>query len=621
MDLVVGAFVTPSLQLVRLLAEGGMGHVWVANHLALDIQVAVKFVRAQVARQDPAISDRFHREAQAAARINSPHVVQIFDHGSTVDGTEYIVMELLEGETLASRLSVAGPLDVRGALRVAEQTADVLEKAHALGIMHRDIKPENLFLTDLGQPPFVKVLDFGLAKFDVPGGKELTLTGTLLGTPAYMSPEQLRESKHATELGDLWALAVTLYKTLTGRLPFEAPTTAAVLFAVCTSDFAPLAQYRSGLPDALNAWFATALAKDPARRFRSAREFSSSFAEALGVVEAAALGPGGTGRPCLDDDEILEMVEGQLSDRQLARIELHLDGCAICQDLVAAALRDAGEGTPPQRPVGAALAAGLVVGSRYRIEHCLGSGPLGGTYDATDLLLQERVALRTLPADLAEHALRQLLSEARLVRRLQHPAVCSLHEVHLHTEHRGFFLHFVTSEFIDGETLRAALRREGPWSTAKGVPVLREILAGLGAIHAAGLLHGDLRLEKVLLQPRAGGRLQPVILGTGLRGLQGAVSSPSRYGAPERGRGESLGPRADLFAWGTLALELLGGELPEATPQPAARIPSDAELHAAAARLPAALCALIARCRAPEGAPCMHDVEQALGALDSCAPQ
>jgi serine/threonine protein kinase len=617
MDLVVGAFVTPSLQLVRLLAEGGMGHVWVANHLALDIQVAVKFVRAQVARQDPAISDRFHREAQAAARINSPHVVQIFDHGSTIDGTEYIVMELLEGETLARRLSVAGPLDVHGALRVAEQTADVLEKAHALGILHRDIKPDNLFLTDLGQPPFVKVLDFGLAKFDVPGGKELTVTGTLLGTPAYMSPEQLRESKHATELGDLWALAVTLYKTLTGRLPFEAATTAAVLFAVCASDFAPLARYRTGLPEALNAWFAIALAKDPARRFRSAREFSSSFAEALGLVDAGALGAGSSGRACLDDDEILEMVEGQLSDRELGRIELHLDGCAMCQDLVAAALRDdAGQGTAPQRTPGAALAVGLVVGSRYRIEHCLGSGPLGGTYDATDLLLQERVALRTLPSDLEEQVLRQLLSQARIVRRLAHPAVCSLHEVHLCTEHRGFFLHFVTSEFIEGDTLRTLLRREGPWSVARGVPVLRAILEGLRALHAAGLLHGDLRLEKVVLRAHVGGGREPVLLGSGLSALQGLGSSPSRNGAS--GRGDLAGPQADLFAWGTLALELLGGESPDATPTPAARLPSAAESRAVSAQIPAGLSALIARCRAEEGAWSVRDVEQALSMLDRC---
>jgi len=616
MDLVVGAFVTPSLQLVRLLAEGGMGHVWVANHLALDIQVAVKFVRAQVARQDPAISDRFHREAQAAARINSPHVVQIFDHGSTADGTEYIVMELLEGETLARRLSVAGPLDVLGALRVAEQTADVLEKAHALGILHRDIKPENLFLTDLGQPPFVKVLDFGLAKFNVPGGKELTLIGTLLGTPAYMSPEQLRESKHATELGDLWALAVTLYKTLTGRLPFEAATTAAVLFAVCASDFAPLDRYRTGLPEALNAWFSIALAKDPARRFRSAREFSSSFAEALGLVEPAALGSGSDRRACLNDDEILEMVEGQVSDRELGRIELHLDGCAMCQDLVAAALRDdAGASTPPRTP-GAALAPGLVVGNRYRIEHCLGSGPLGGTYEATDLLLQERVALRTLPGDLQEQVLRQLLSQARIVRRLVHPALCCLHEVHLSTEHRGFFLHFVTSEFIEGDTIRALLRREGPWSVARGLPVLRAILEGLGALHAAGLLHGDLRLEKVVLRTHAGGWQEPVLLGSGLSGLRSSGSSPSWYGAP--GRAEPAGPRADLFAWGTLALELLGGELPDATPTPAARLPLAAESRAVSAQIPAGLGALIARCRDEEGASSIRDVGQALRVLDRC---
>jgi serine/threonine protein kinase len=607
MELVAGAHVTPGLRLVRLLAEGGMGHVWVADHLALDIQVAVKFVRSNVVRQDPTLLDRFHREAQAATRIKSPHVVQIFDHGSTADGLAYIVMELLEGETLAARLSTLGPFGVADALSVAEQTAGVLEKAHSLGIVHRDIKPENLFLTDVGQQPFLKVLDFGLAKFKVPGSAELTMTGALLGTPAYMSPEQLRNSKYTTELGDLWALAVTLYKVLSGRLPFEAATPAGVAVAVCTLDFVPISQYRAGLPAGLSPWFARALAKDPHQRFADAHEFVLAFADALGVTTAQTLEITRGLRACLSDEEILEMVEGRLSDREMTRIERHLDRCVTCCELVGAAL--AGEASPAL-PRGLSKAAsgpfeiGSVLANRYRLERWLGKGTLGSVYDATDLLLAERVALKTIPVTTDERVLRELLKEVRLARRVEHPNVCPIYDVGLYEEQRGVCLHFVTMAFVEGEILRSFLRRSGALPRDRAVALLRELLLGLCAAHRVGLVHRDVRPESIVLV-ESEQSLRPVLLDLGLAAVRDRAS-PSGCRAPELAQGAVPDAALDLFACGAIALELLGAGAALAGAGPLLDLPA----------LPSDLREVIERCLGGAGRERYTDAGSVLEALD-----
>jgi serine/threonine protein kinase len=613
MELVAGAYVTPGLRLVRLLAEGGMGHVWVAEHLALDIQVAVKFVRRNVAHHDPTLLDRFHREAQAATRIKSPHVVQIFDHGSTADGIAYIVMELLEGETLATRLGLSGPLSASEALSVAEQTAGVLEKAQALGIVHRDIKPENLFLTDIGQQPFVKVLDFGLAKLSAPGAPELTMTGALLGTPAYMSPEQLRSSKHATELGDLWALAVTLYKSLTGRLPFEAPTPAGVAVAVCTLDFAPPSQYRANLPVGLSAWFARALAKDPRQRFASAHEFVLAFADALGETNAQALELTRGVRACLTDEEILNMVEGQLSDREMTNIERHLDRCVACCELVGAALQGESTLASPKGPrLGSdAFVPGSILGNRYRLERWIGSGALGAVYDATDLLLQERVALKTIPVSADEHALRELLREVRLARRLDHASICPIFDVCLYEEQRGGCLHFVTMPFVEGETLRARMQRSGPLPIGEAAAFSSALLSGLGAVHRLGLLHRDLRPDNVVLRLPAGAAPGPILMDLGLTAVLDALGpSPSDYRAPEQLRGAPLGPETDLFACGAIVFEMLTGHWPPPPPGP-----GSADVGG---MLPAGLRSVLERLLARERGDRYPDARSALDALERC---
>lgn len=259
-----------------------MGSVWVADHLALGTQVAVKFIATAYAR-DVEMVGRFRREASAAAQIKSPHVAQVFDHGVTAEGAPYIVLELMEGETLRSRMHRLGPLPLAEVVRIVAQAAKALGRAHQLGIIHRDIKPDNVFLLDLEGESFVKVLDFGIAKQERGGELGMTSTGSMLGTPFFMSPEQLLSSKHVDLRADLWALAVLAYQALTGVLPFTGETLGALSVAVHAGLFAPPSARHPGLPQAVDAWMTRALQRDPAARFGSARELADALAEAAGT--------------------------------------------------------------------------------------------------------------------------------------------------------------------------------------------------------------------------------------------------------------------------------------------------------------------------------------------------
>ena len=278
MDPTPGTMVTNNLRLKRLLGAGGMGSVWIADHLGLETEVAVKFISTELAKQHPQLVTRFKREAGVAAKIKSPHVVQVFDHGLTPDGTPYIAMELLEGESLEDRLARTGCLTVGETALVLSQTAQVLDKAHELGIVHRDIKPANLFLIDSAYDMFVKVLDFGIAK-NVDAMKEVsvTSTGSMMGSPLYMSPEQFTSAKGVDGRADLWSLSVVAYHALTGMPAFGGETLGQVMMAVMKAEYAPVLTIRGDLPQPLDDFFARAFAEKIEQRFQSADELARAF--------------------------------------------------------------------------------------------------------------------------------------------------------------------------------------------------------------------------------------------------------------------------------------------------------------------------------------------------------
>ncbi|MGH7437352.1 MAG: serine/threonine-protein kinase [Polyangiaceae bacterium] len=268
---------TDSIELESLLGAGGMGQIWIGEHLLLHRRVAVKFLSEPLTDSLEALH-RFGLEAQTIARLPSPHVPQVFDCGYMPDGTPFIVMELLEGVDLQYRLEVGDLLSVDEAGQLVAQVGSVLSAAHALGIVHRDIKPDNIFMVP-GESGFTaKVLDFGIAKST--SEPRVTQTGITMGTPSYMSPEQLIGSKEIDGRSDLWSLAVVVYACLTGTLPFPGDTFGAVCIAVQTGAFVQPSSRREGLPRGLDAWFRRAFSRSPRDRFASADEMVAAFSEA-----------------------------------------------------------------------------------------------------------------------------------------------------------------------------------------------------------------------------------------------------------------------------------------------------------------------------------------------------
>ncbi|MEQ9320122.1 MAG: serine/threonine-protein kinase, partial [Polyangiaceae bacterium] len=228
---------------------------------------------------------RFDREAKAAAALRSPYVVQVLDYG-TDRGQRFLVMELLDGEDLSRRLNKVGRLTPLEVLAIIAQVGKALALAAKLKILHRDLKPGNIFLAQGGDEEIVKVLDFGVAKTagQYPVGKE-TATGTLVGSPHYMSPEQTRGTKDMDHRSDLWSLAVIMYQMLTGKRPFEGSVLGDVLFKIYNEEPEPPTSIVPELPDGVDAFFLRALHRDPDERYQSAPELVAAFAGVVREVE------------------------------------------------------------------------------------------------------------------------------------------------------------------------------------------------------------------------------------------------------------------------------------------------------------------------------------------------
>ncbi len=275
-----GTVILGRYRLESLLRRGGMGSVWRAEHMQLRSTIAVKVLEPEVAR-DETMLQRFHREAQAAAALRSPNVVQIFDHG--VDrGRAFIAMEMLEGETLSERISRLGQVPPAELFRFLTDVLRAMHKAHEAGIIHRDLKPDNIFICK-DDPEYAKVLDFGVAKVKKGALGEATgfgtQTGLMLGTPYYMSPEQA-QAKTIDQRTDLWSIGVIAYEALLGRRPFQAESLGDLVIAICTSP-TPLPSRAGPVPPGFDEWFVHATQREPARRFTSAREMAEELERVL----------------------------------------------------------------------------------------------------------------------------------------------------------------------------------------------------------------------------------------------------------------------------------------------------------------------------------------------------
>jgi eukaryotic-like serine/threonine-protein kinase len=283
-----GVLISQKYELIRMLGEGGMGAVWVARNIALDAHVGLKLIRAEVSRNVPGIQGRLLQEARAAASLGHPAIIRVFDFGTTERGDPFIAMELLHGESLADLLVRRGKVGAVRAVQTLLPIVDALASAHTTGIVHRDLKPDNIFIShEAGGRLQPKVLDFGIAKLGRNVSPNLTREGTVLGSPAYMSPEQARGHLDVDARSDIWALSIVLYQLVTGQMPFAAENDNALLWSIVEKP--PVAFADLGLAEP-ELWtiVARGLEKDRTARWQAMFDLGKALAEwllARGVEE------------------------------------------------------------------------------------------------------------------------------------------------------------------------------------------------------------------------------------------------------------------------------------------------------------------------------------------------
>jgi serine/threonine-protein kinase len=311
----VGDVLAEKYEVTRILGQGGMGVVVAARHRELDKLVALKFMHEEVAQNEQAI-DRFLREARAAARLQNEHVGRVLDVGRMQGGIPYIVMEYLEGRDLSEVQAERGQMDVADVCEYVLQACEAMAEAHAQGIIHRDLKPQNLFLTTRQDGrPLVKVLDFGISKATF--ANAATATHATMGSPAYMSPEQMKSAKSVDPRADIWSLGIILYQLLSNTLPFYGETITETMLKVLSDPLPSLASVRPGLPPALVAAIEKCLQKDRDQRFDNVAElaheltpFAPERARAAMSLIERVMSSAGASQPArrFEDDDVVPSV-------------------------------------------------------------------------------------------------------------------------------------------------------------------------------------------------------------------------------------------------------------------------------------------------------------------------
>jgi serine/threonine protein kinase len=296
----IGSLLAGKYRVTGELGRGGMAAVYEAVHVDIGKKLAVKVLAAELANSAIVI-ERFVREARAAASVKSPYIVEVYDSGRLEDGRPFITMELLEGESLYDRMAHVRLIDPKTTVRIIGNVAKGLMKAHAIGIVHRDLKPENIHLCKVDDgDEIAKILDFGLAKFYSPVQTDektarLTREGAVFGTPAYMSPEQVKGQGNVDFRADLWALGCMAFECLTGRPVWNTDQGVAMTFAAIAAAHLPIpSRLRPELPPSFDAWFKRALERDPNKRFQTAKELADELAQALDAPPISLVNVGGS---------------------------------------------------------------------------------------------------------------------------------------------------------------------------------------------------------------------------------------------------------------------------------------------------------------------------------------
>jgi serine/threonine protein kinase/Tol biopolymer transport system component len=503
-------------RVLERLGGGGAGVVYKAEDLKLERLVALKFLSTYRGASE-ADTRRFLREARASSAVDHPNICTVYEVDETEDGRLFIAMAFCEGETLKRRVE-RGPLPLAEAIRIAAQIASGLAAAHAKGIVHRDVKPANVIVGPDGR---VKIVDFGIAK--LADQSRLTRDGTAVGTAGYMAPEQIRGETIDLRT-DVWALGVVLYEMVTGRTPFPGENDHERIRGILAREPEAMAVLRPGMPPRLPAIVARALAKGAGDRYatmESMREDLLAVAGGLGVSVP------------------VESLDPTLRDFP-----------SSASAAVSSVLGDA------DHLVGRTLA-------HYRVLEYIGGGGMGVVYKAEDLRLARTVALKFLPPELTRDpdAKARFLQEARSASVLDHPNICTIHEVGETDDGRLY----LAMPSYDGETLRRRIER-APIPIDEAIDIAEQIARGLAKAHRGGIVHRDIKPANIMVT--SDGVVK--ILDFGLAKLVGAaaitrtgssVGTPA-YMSPEQARGEDVDHRTDLWSFGIVLYEMVAGRRP-----------------------------------------------------------
>jgi len=515
----IGQILQDTYRLERLIGMGGMGAVYEASHQRLSRGFAVKMLNPDVAENAEAL-ERFRREAEITSGLGHPNILDVIDFNHTPDGAPYIIMELLDGEDLATRKKRLGRLGLHQVASIFKQAASALQAVHDNGIVHRDLKPQNIFLCNSqGRDDFVKVVDFGVSKI-LGSQSPLTRTHALLGTPFYMAPEQAEERAAEVDFRtDMYAMATIVYELLAGRPPFTGDSIPALLYRIVQQEPAPLQTLQPDVPLPVDAVIQQALSKRPGDRFGSMDEFWREFAAAINYDQS-----------------------------RYQQVRATADSPGSRTGLV-----------------------GRQVGN-YVVTDVLGEGGMGAVYLAEHPEIGRQVAIKVLASHLIQNqtAAERFVSEAKAVTRIDHPNIIDIYDFGRLEDGRLYYV----MEKLKGRELLAVMREKEKMAAAEVLPYLEQICAALQAAHDKGIVHRDLKPENIFVLDR-----QPLalkILDFGIAKLlettqggasltaTGMVMGTPLVIAPEQaaGKPDMICPRTDLYSLGVIVYWMLAGRPP-----------------------------------------------------------